>query len=48
MPKRAGRCSAGVTSLIYSLAVEKLAAVIPEITRPTNIQGSDGVSAINT
>src|SRR5262249_43548027 len=36
IPKLAARFSGGVTSATYAPAVGKLAAVIPEITRPTN------------
>ena len=35
-PKLAARFSGGVTSEIYAPAVLKLAAVIPDITRPTS------------
>jgi hypothetical protein len=36
MPNAAARFSGGVTSAMYELAAEKLAAVMPPMTRPTN------------
>src|SRR5580704_2767758 len=47
IPNFAARFSGGVTSAIYAFAVGKLAAVIPEITRPTNNQLNVGATAIN-
>jgi hypothetical protein len=38
--------AARATSAMYALAVEKLALVMPEITRPTNSQHTVGASAI--
>jgi hypothetical protein len=47
-PNPAARFSGGATSAMYAPAVEMLAAVIPEITRPANNQPSVGASAIIT
>ena len=41
------RVSGGVTSAIYALATEKLAAVAPPITRTASSQPSDGARAIS-
>src|SRR5271165_4104790 len=45
-PKLAARFSGGVTSDIYAPAVLKLAAQMPDITRPTNSHQTFGASAI--
>src|SRR5712675_710929 len=45
-PKLAARFSGGVTSEIYAPAVLKLAAVMPEITRPTSSHQRFGASAM--
>jgi len=47
-PNRAARWSGGVTSATYALAAEKREEVMPEITRPTNSQASDGATAMST
>ena len=47
MPNLAARWSGGVTSAMYADAAEKLEDVIPEITRPTNSQPTDGATAIS-
>ena len=48
IPKLAARRSAGVMSAMYANAVGMLDDVIPEITRPTKSQPSDGARAMNT
>src|SRR5580692_11157777 len=45
-PKLAARFSGGVTSEMYAPAVLKLAAQIPDITRPTNSHQTLGASAM--
>ncbi len=45
-PNFAARSSGGVTSAMYAPAVLMLAAVMPEMTRPTNSQRMLGASAI--
>ena len=46
IPKLAARFSGGVTSEMYAAAVLKLAAVMPEITRPRSSHQRFGASAI--
>ena len=46
MPKPAARFSGGVTSAITRRRCEKLAAVMPEMTRPTNSHPIVGASAM--
>ena len=46
-PNRAARFSGGVMSAIYAVADEKLAAVMPAMTRPTNSQARLGAAAIS-
>ena len=45
-PNRAARSSGSVTSAMHANEVEKLDAVIPDSTRPTNNQPSVGASAM--
>ncbi len=45
-PNRPARSSGSVTSAMYANEVEKLDAVIPESTRPTNSQPTVGASAM--
>ena len=47
-PNDFARPSAGVTSAMYANAAGTLAAVTPEIMRPTNSHPSVGASAIST
>ena len=47
-PNDFARPSGGVTSAMYANAAGMLAAVTPEITRPTNSHPSDGASAMST
>ena len=46
--ERTGRVSGGVTSATYAMAVLTLAAVMPEMIRPTKSHARFGASAIST
>jgi hypothetical protein len=46
IPNALARFSAGVTSVIYAIAVGTLEAVNPDTTRPTNNHPSAGANAI--
>ena len=48
MPNAPERFSGGVTSATYAMPVLTLAAVMPEMTRPTKSQARFGASAIST
>ena len=48
IPNPDARLSGGMTSAMYAPAVEKLAAVMPDTTRPTKSSPSEGASAIST
>jgi hypothetical protein len=46
MPNALARFSGGVTSVMYAFAAEKLADVIPAMTRPRNSQPREGAKAL--